>query len=90
MLLKGQTLAEAGRQLSEEWVTAASGTVAFWLPACSLNFAFVPPHSRILVITAMSLLHKTWLSLLSNEGRVRARGRDIVETAQQGGAVLAP
>ena len=89
-LPKGQTLAEAGRQLSEEWVTAASGTVAFWLPACSLNFAFVPPHSRILVVTAMSLMHKTWLSLLSNEGRVRARVRDTVETAQQGGAVLAP
>ena len=71
--LKGQSLGDSVRQFQDEWVQASTGTIAFWLPACTLNFAFVPPHSRILAISALSFLHKTWLSLLSNSKRVASR-----------------
>jgi len=72
-ILKGETVEEAASQLRTEWVEASTGTCAFWLPTCAVNFALIPPHSRILSITICSFLHKTWLSLLSNASRVKER-----------------
>jgi hypothetical protein len=72
-ILKGETVEGAASQLSTEWVEASTGTCAFWLPTCAVNFALIPPHSRILSITICSSLHKTWLSLLSNASRIKER-----------------
>lgn len=54
-------------QLRREWLAASLGSVAFWTPMSSANFAFIPQHSRILFVTAAGFGHKFWLSYWSNE-----------------------
>lgn len=64
--VKGHTFAEAYARYMDDAVEATVGTFLFWFPICSINFAFVPIHSQILVITICSFIHKTWLSWVSN------------------------
>jgi hypothetical protein len=67
--VKGQSLQEVAQQYRSEWFTATFGTAAYWTPLCILNFRYVPQHSRILVVAALSFVHKTWMSWLSNRAR---------------------
>jgi len=67
--VKGKPMSETWKQLKEEWKEASLGSIGFWLPTCFVNFALVPQHSRILVISVMSFFHKTWLSWVSNRRR---------------------
>lgn len=67
--VKGESTSQISAQLRDEWFTASFGTAIFWTPLCLLNFHFVPQHSRILVVSVGSYLHKTWLSWLSNRQR---------------------
>jgi len=70
---KGQSLAESTDQLRREWFTASFGTALFWTPLCTINFRYVPQHSRILTVAAGSFLHKLWMSWLSNRDRHQQR-----------------
>ena len=67
--VKGQSLSATLAQLRDEWLTASFGTAVIWTPVCVLNFRFVPQHSRILVVSVVSFVHKTWMSWLSNRQR---------------------
>eukprot|EP00966_Prymnesium_polylepis_P297163 6865841-Prymnesium_polylepis.2 len=71
--IKGQPLSDISAQYQREWFTASFGTALYWTPLCLLNFRFVPQHSRILVVSVLSLIHKTWMSWLSNRERHAAR-----------------
>lgn len=72
-LAKDQTLRQSLDQLRAEWFDASFGTAVFWTPLCLFNFRFVPQHSRILVVSVFSFVHKTWLSWLSNRKRHQER-----------------
>ena len=71
--IKGQSLQQVAQQYRAEWFTASFGTAMYWTPLCTLNFLFVPQHSRILVVAVLSFVHKTWMSWLSNRTRHRER-----------------
>ena len=79
--VKGQSLWHSLEQLRSEWLTASFGTAVFWTPLCFLNFRFVPQHSRILVVSIGSFMHKAWLSHLSNRERHRARVHGVFNVA---------
>jgi len=64
--IKGFTLNDSFMNLQAQWFESSTGSVAFWLPMAALNFRFVPPHSRVLVISCFSFIHKAWLSWISN------------------------
>lgn len=66
--IKGKSLKETYSQLKKEWYESATGSICFWGPTSIINFAFVPQHSRLLVVSSMSFFHKTWLSWVSNKG----------------------
>ena len=72
---KKQTISESVEQLRREWWVAAFGGVLFWTPMCFINFRFVPQHSRILFVSAMSFVDKLALSWWSNRSRQRERLR---------------
>mmetsp|Transcript_32355 Transcript_32355/g.78552 ORF Transcript_32355/g.78552 Transcript_32355/m.78552 type:complete len:193 (+) Transcript_32355:213-791(+) len=71
--VKGQSLSKSVEQLRREWYQAAFGTALFWTPVCWGNFLYVPQHSRILVVSVFSFIHKTWMSWLSNRDRHEER-----------------
>jgi len=64
-LLRGDSLEASINHLKSCWLTASFGCLFFWLPVCSLNFAFVPQHSRILVVNVGNFLNKSFLSYLT-------------------------
>jgi len=70
LTIKGKSKDQMLKQLKDEWVEASVGSLAFWGPVCTVNFMFVPQHSRVLVVSMMGFFHKTWLSWVSNRKRV--------------------
>ena len=67
--VKGQGADESLTQMRDEWLTASLGSALVWTPVCLFNFRYVPQHSRILVVSVVSFVHKTWMSWLSNRRR---------------------
>ena len=65
-LMRGRTVSDTLSKLRREWPEAAFGSALFWTPICLLNFAYVPQHSRTVVVALCSFVHKTWMSWLSN------------------------
>ena len=65
-LVKGHSLEQIRKQLTNDWLEARLGSVCFWTPAQLVCFTFVPQHSRILFVAAASFIHKVWLSTISN------------------------
>ena len=65
-VVQGRDLATIKKRFKEEWLTASTGSLGFWMPACYLNFLLVPQPFQIVVVSVMSFIHKTWLSWLSN------------------------
>ena len=74
-MVMGRTLGDTLSQLRREWFTASFGTALFWTPLCTINFLYVPQHSRVVFVALLSFIHKTWLSWLSNrEAAANAAG----------------
>ena len=71
-VVKGKSVQQCATQLRDEWFEASFGTAL----VCLLNFLFVPQHSRIAFVAAVSFCHKLWMSWLSNR-------RDHAETLAQ-------
>jgi len=47
--------------------TAVMGSWAVWVPAHTINFAFVPPHQRLLYINTIQIGYNVFLSFLGNK-----------------------
>ena len=47
--------------------TAVSGSWAFWIPAHTINFRFIPPQQRILYINTLQIAYNVFLSFLGNK-----------------------
>jgi len=65
-IIRGKTPDAIQKQLKEEWWGGCKGMAAFWLPTCTVNFFFVPQHSRVLFICVCNFANKTWLSWYTN------------------------
>jgi protein Mpv17 len=46
--------------------TAVVGSWAVWVPAHTVNFAFVPPQQRLLYINGVQVFYNTFLSFIGN------------------------
>jgi len=64
--IKGESLHVVWERYKTDCIEVTMGTFVYWFPIVTLNFAFVPQHSQILLITVCSFIHKSWLSWVSN------------------------
>merc|ERR1712227_324063 len=47
--------------------TAVMGSWAVWMPAHTVNFAFIPPSQRLLYINTIQIFYNIFLSFLGNK-----------------------
>jgi protein Mpv17 len=66
-LCEGKSFAEYKAKLNADLKTAVMGSWAVWVPAHTINFAFVPPHQRLLYINTIQIGYNVFLSFLGNK-----------------------
>eukprot|EP00554_Chaetoceros_debilis_P002594 CAMPEP_0194096446 /NCGR_PEP_ID=MMETSP0149-20130528/57307_1 /TAXON_ID=122233 /ORGANISM="Chaetoceros debilis, Strain MM31A-1" /LENGTH=185 /DNA_ID=CAMNT_0038782421 /DNA_START=480 /DNA_END=1037 /DNA_ORIENTATION=- len=64
---EGKDLATLKTKLSTDLKTAVMGSWAVWIPAHTVNFAFVPPAQRLLYINTIQIGYNVFLSFLGNK-----------------------
>jgi len=55
------------QKLNADLKTAVMGSWAVWIPAHTVNFAFVPPAQRLLYINTIQIGYNIFLSFLGNK-----------------------
>jgi len=55
------------QKISADLKTAVMGSWAVWIPAHTVNFAFVPPSQRLLYINTIQIGYNVFLSFLGNK-----------------------
>ena len=66
-LMEGKTLEDYKQKVSADLKTAVMGSWAVWVPAHTINFAFVPPAQRLLYINSIQIGYNVFLSFLGNK-----------------------
>lgn len=66
-LVEGKTLTQYKNKLQADLKTAVMGSWAVWVPAHTINFAFVPPAQRLLYINTIQIGYNVFLSFLGNK-----------------------
>jgi protein Mpv17 len=66
-LVEGKSWADYTRKLQQDLKTAVMGSWAVWVPAHTINFAFVPPSQRLLYINSIQIGYNVFLSFLGNK-----------------------
>ena len=64
---KGKSFADLQKKLSQDLKTAVMGSWAVWIPAHTVNFAFIPPSQRLLYINTIQIGYNVFLSFLGNK-----------------------
>jgi protein Mpv17 len=64
---EGKSAADLQKKLSQDLKTAVMGSWAVWIPAHTVNFAFVPPAQRLLYINTIQIGYNVFLSFLGNK-----------------------
>jgi protein Mpv17 len=65
-LMEGKTFEDYKNKLKNDLKTAVMGSWAVWVPAHTINFAFVPPSQRLLYINSIQIGYNVFLSFLGN------------------------
>jgi len=65
-ICEGKTFKQIQEKLRADLSTAVMGSWAVWVPAHTLNFAFVPPNQRLLYINTIQIGYNIFLSFLGN------------------------
>ena len=60
-------MADYQKKLENDLSTAVMGSWAVWVPAHTINFAFVPPAQRLLYINSIQIGYNMFLSFLGNK-----------------------
>lgn len=60
-------MADLKAKLNTDLKTAVMGSWAVWIPAHTINFAFVPPSQRLLYINTIQIGYNVFLSFLGNK-----------------------
>ncbi len=55
------------QKINQDLKTAVMGSWAVWVPAHSVNFAFIPPSQRLLYINTIQIGYNIFLSFLGNK-----------------------
>jgi len=77
-LVEGKSLADYQSKLKDDLPTAVMGSWAVWVPAHTINFAFVPPAQRLLYINSIQIGYNMFLSFLGNkDGSGEAKDKDL-------------
>jgi protein Mpv17 len=66
-LMEGKTFQQYTDKLKADLKTAVMGSWAVWVPAHTINFAFVPPQQRLLYINTIQIGYNVFLSFLGNK-----------------------
>jgi protein Mpv17 len=66
-LMEGKSFVTYTNKLKSDLKTAVMGSWAVWVPAHTINFAFVPPQQRLLYINTIQIGYNVFLSFLGNK-----------------------
>ncbi|KAG7348222.1 Mpv17 / PMP22 family protein [Nitzschia inconspicua] len=66
-LVEGKSWDDYVKKLQADLKTAVMGSWAVWVPAHTINFAFVPPSQRLLYINTIQIGYNVFLSFLGNK-----------------------
>ena len=66
-LMEGKSFNDYTNKIKADLKTAVMGSWAVWVPAHTINFAFVPPHQRLLYINTIQIGYNVFLSFLGNK-----------------------
>lgn len=66
-LVEGKSWGDYTKKLEADLKTAVMGSWAVWVPAHTINFAFVPPSQRLLYINTIQIGYNIFLSFLGNK-----------------------
>ena len=66
-LVEGKSFEDYKNKIKADLKTAVMGSWAVWVPAHTINFAFVPPSQRLLYINSIQIGYNVFLSFLGNK-----------------------
>mmetsp|Transcript_12932 Transcript_12932/g.19642 ORF Transcript_12932/g.19642 Transcript_12932/m.19642 type:complete len:186 (-) Transcript_12932:192-749(-) len=66
-VMEGKSLKEYQDKIQADLKTAVMGSWAVWVPAHTINFAFIPPSQRLLYINSIQIGYNVFLSFLGNK-----------------------
>ena len=64
---KGKSMDAYVQKIKQDLKTAVMGSWAVWVPAHTVNFAFIPPSQRLLYINTIQIGYNIFLSFLGNK-----------------------
>lgn len=65
--MEGKNFETYKNKIKADLKTAVMGSWAVWIPAHTINFAFVPPSQRLLYINSIQIGYNVFLSFLGNK-----------------------
>ena len=65
--VEGKSFEDYTNKLKADLKTAVMGSWAVWVPAHTINFAFIPPSQRLLYINSIQIGYNIFLSFLANK-----------------------
>jgi protein Mpv17 len=65
--VEGKSFEDYKKKLQADLKTAVMGSWVVWVPAHTVNFAFVPPSQRLLYINTIQIGYNVFLSFLGNK-----------------------
>jgi protein Mpv17 len=66
-VVEGKSLDDYVNKIKADLKTAVMGSWAVWVPAHTINFAFIPPSQRLLYINSIQIGYNVFLSFLGNK-----------------------
>ena len=66
-LWDGKSVAELKQKVVADLPTAVMGSWAYWVPAHTVNFRFIPGEQRVLYINCLQIMYNMFLSFLGNK-----------------------
>ena len=64
---EGKSFEDYKNKIKADLKTAVMGSWAVWVPAHTINFAFIPPSQRLLYINSIQIGYNVFLSFLGNK-----------------------
>lgn len=64
--MEGKSMDDYVNKIKSDLKTAVMGSWVVWVPAHTINFAFVPPSQRLLYINTIQIGYNVFLSFLGN------------------------
>merc|ERR1712115_451380 len=66
-VVEGKSWTDYTKKVQADLKTAVMGSWAVWVPAHTINFAFIPPSQRLLYINSIQIGYNVFLSFLGNK-----------------------